>query len=224
MRAQFGADDSRMSVIPCPLHKRFTRSSAAEIENFRARYQLPLNFWLYVAHMYPHKNHLRLLMAYQKLKADGQMPWKLVLRGNDKGSHREISEAIAQHGLKQDVLFLPELPDDELPRLYSAASALVFPSLHEGLGIPLLEAMACGCPITASEIPAVRETTQDAAVYFDPLNIDNVAETMRQVQSRDDLRARSHKLGLDRAEAFRAPKIVSKLLAAYSCVSRKSPT
>lgn len=212
------ANPARMVVIPVILGLRFEPAAAEEVVGFVDKYKLPDRFWLYVAHMQPHKNHLRLLQAYYELKLSGFTPWPLVLRGDPKGAEADVMEAIVHLNLKRDVIILSRLDEAELPILYSAATALVFPSLYEGGGIPVVEAMACGCPVIASDIPPVKEFAGDAASYFDPTDSVAIAGTMRTFQSFADQRKRNRDAGLTRAMRFRAQAMVGKLLSAYSRV------
>jgi len=101
--------------------------------------------------------------------------------------------------------------------LYSAATALVFPSLHEEGGIPVIEAMACGCPVIAANIPPVREFAGDAASYFDPNDVASIAEAMSSFQGGDPKnRCLKRCAGLDRSAEFRPQLVVHKLLNAYA--------
>ena len=209
------ANPARMVVIPPVLHSHFVPAAAEAMISFRTKYTLPEKFWLYVAHLYPHKNHLRLLRAYHQLKLSGATPWPLVLRGDPAGAEREVMETIAHLNLESDIIMLPRLNEVELPILFSAATALVFPSLYEGGGIPVVEAMACGCPVIAADIPVVREFAGDAASYFDPLEVEEIEKAMVTHQNNPEQRAANRQAGLVRAEEFRSQQVVSKLLSAY---------
>jgi glycosyltransferase involved in cell wall biosynthesis len=204
-----------MTVIPPIIHSEYYSRSQEEIERLCDKYQLPDRFWLYVSHFYQHKNHSKLLRAYHQLKKDGHQPWTLVLRGDLKGKEREFTRLIQDLDLQGDVLMLPRLPEAELAALYSAASALVFPSTYEGGGIPLIEAMACGCPIVASDIPAVREFCDNAVAYLNPDNVFAIGEAMLELQNNLILRSRLQRLSLQRARRYRAPEVVNELIAAY---------
>lgn len=210
------ADRDRMAVIPAVVDSRFKPVDSDKTRAFKATHMLPERFWLYVAHMYPHKNHVRLLEAYHRLKLSGYAPWSLVLRGDPKGAEHRVADMIRRLGLEHDVLLLPRLNERELPQLYSAATALVFPSLYEGAGIPVVEAMASACPVVASDIPPIREFAGEAVSYFDPLDPASIASAMMNLQCDPGQQERSRLAGLAKASEFRAPKIVDKLLNAYA--------
>ncbi len=205
----------RMVVVPLPLRDCFRPAAELDCAALRAKYNLPERFWLYVAHFYQHKNHLRLVEAYHNLKVQGLAPWPLVLRGDAKGMEDAIMQRVADLDLAQDVVFLPRITDAELPLLFSAATALIFPSLYEGLGIPVVEAMACGCPVVASQIPSIQEYAHDAVTYVDPSNVGAIAAAMAQLQADGELRASKRQAGLRRSADFTSQAVVSTLLGAY---------
>jgi glycosyltransferase involved in cell wall biosynthesis len=204
-----------MTVIRVILEPSFQPAQPDAIGEFRMKYHLPEQCWLYVAHDYPHKNHVRLLQAYHQLKTGGRKPWPLVLRGDGLQTSSVLRRHVVQLGLESDVIFLPRLERFELPMLYSAASALVFPSLYEGGGIPVVEAAACGCPVTASQLPPIEEFVGEAALYFDPLDVKAIAESMLKFESDAELRKHYRQKGLTRAENHRAQRVVPILLDAY---------
>jgi len=214
-------DPSRMVVIPVMLPPNFVRFPPDAVTKFKAKYGLPNEFWLYVAHFYPHKNHVRLIYAYHQLKLSGVNPWPLILRGDPQGAETQVSELITSLGLEDHVILLPRLDNREMPLLYSAATALIFPSLYEGGGIPVIEAMTCSCPVVASNIPAVQEFAGDAALYFDPTDVASICEAMRIFQNSPQKREACRRLGLVRAAEFRPERLVNRLLQAYTKASEK---
>lgn len=125
----------------------------------------------------PHKNFARLVEAWAQIPL-AERP-KLVITG----SHGDdpLVELVAQLGLAADVELLGWVTDDELDRLYDTASAYAFPTLFEGFGLPVLEAMARGCPVVGSDIPILREVGGDAMRYFDPHDPASIARTVREV-------------------------------------------
>lgn len=218
LRTILNADENRMSVIPAIISPEFQIIGEKETNNFRAKYKLPPLFWLYVAHFYQHKNHLKLLQAYHALKINGFNPWPLVLRGDDQGLLNEIMKAVKQMAMEKDVIFLPRLDEGEMPCLYAAAGALVFPSLYEGAGMPVIEAMACGCPVIASDIPTTREFGGDAVSLFDPLDIESITAAMRIFQEDKDKRLQAHQSGLNSVRDYSPESVAKKLVDAYLLV------
>jgi len=169
-------------------------------------------FWL-------HKNHIRLIKAYADLKKQEANPWPLVLRGDsgqDTGTTKALIKAeIKKFNLEKDVIWLPRLSYHELPLLYSGASALIFPSLFEGGGIPVIEAMACGCPVAASDIEVVKEFAGEAAFFFDGKSIDNICNAMAKLQKDPNFREKLKDKGITRSKIFSGKHVVEKLLIAY---------
>lgn len=209
------ARPEHMVVIPAIVGWRYTPASPSEIASLREKYMLPDQFWLYVAHYYPHKNHAGLLHAYCNVKRSGVKPWPLVLRGDDHGAEASVKKVVQECKLQEDVRFMPHMEVEELRALYSAATALIFPSLYEGGGIPVMEAMACGCPILASDIPAVHESAGEAGSYFDPHDPDAMARAMTNFQNDEALRAQQKIKGMARLAVYRPESVVDKLLEAY---------
>ena len=214
-----GVSFNRMRVIPAVLQDMFQPPSAERIEAFRSIHGLPEKFWLYVAQLYPHKNHLSLLRAFRKSRDRGCRGWKLVLRGGETGDARaEILRAIVDLRLQQDVVWFPRLKYEDLPLLYGAAAALIFPSRYEGGGIPVLEALGSGCPVLSSRLPSLVEYGGEAPVYFDSLDDNSICHTMCEFYSGGKRDRSRVKMGLERANEFRGPQIAHRLLMTYGKV------
>jgi alpha-1,3-rhamnosyl/mannosyltransferase len=211
-----GVPFDQQIVTPVVIPNRFRPREESEVVKFRARYRLPGRFWLYVAHTFEHKNHVRLLRAYSRLKQRLNEPWPLVLRGDPKDGEEAIQDTIQSLDLTDDVYRLPRLSNEEMPVLYSAASALVFPSTFEGGGIPVVEAMACACPVVAADLPVIREFAQSAPQYIDPESVSSIVEEMVRMQENAEIRARVARRGVGRARHFSGRRIVSQLQAVYS--------
>lgn len=222
LKQRLGADPQRILLVPAVVEQYFKPAVSEAVSRFRNKHELPERFWLYVAHFNLHKNHCRLLEAYHLLKINGDNPWPLVLRGDPKGAESDVASKIRQLELSADVLMLPRLDRNELPALYSAASAMVFPSLYEGGGIPVIEAMACGCPVAAADIPAVRENAREAALYFNPMDVSAMAKAMLGLQTDEEQRESRRKQGLLRAREFKAESIVPILQKAYRLAAESS--
>jgi glycosyltransferase involved in cell wall biosynthesis len=215
MAELFSLDIGAMEVIPTIIDTEFGPRRPEDVASFRNKYNLPKDFWLYVAHTYPHKNHSQLLRAYATLLSGGIPTWPLILRGDPGGAALEVEQLIHTLKLENSVFRLPRLEDSEMPLLYSAASALVFPSTYEGGGIPVLEAMACGCPVLASPLPVLMEHGGHAIAYFQDLQISSIAHAMQELEADEGLRRSLVDAGIKRAEEFRATRIVGRVLRGY---------
>jgi glycosyltransferase involved in cell wall biosynthesis len=164
-----------------------------------APFRLPRRFILYPANYWPHKNHARLL---QGLAQAVDTDLGLVLTGQAYGQLDAIRHSVRRLGLADRVCHLGYLSARALPALYRRALAVVFPSLYEGFGFPPLEAMACGTPVAASRIPALKETCQEAALFFDPYDPDEIARAIDQVAQDQRLRKCLRAAGLSRSRQF----------------------
>jgi glycosyltransferase involved in cell wall biosynthesis len=216
--AKYGTPADKISVIPYGIPQDLARRRSDEIERVHLKYGLPAEYVYYPANPWPHKNHARLMAALRIVHERwGETPW-LVLTGRLADERRDaLSMAIAA-GVEERVLDLGFIPSEDLPALYSAASALVFPSLFEGFGLPLIEAMACGCPIVAAESTAIPEITGGAALLFDPLQTEQIAGAIHRVMTDEELRTHLVKEGLRFAEGYRWPRIISRLVQVYNKV------
>jgi glycosyltransferase involved in cell wall biosynthesis len=136
-------------------------------------------YLLWVGRTYPRKNVPRLVEAFARLRHEGR-PESLVLAGRPGWDEPAVRQAIADSGCQQAIV-RESVPDETLPQWYRGASAFVFPSLDESFGLPVLEALACGTPVVAADIPALRETAGDAATFANPTSVDALAGALRQV-------------------------------------------
>jgi hypothetical protein len=172
------------------------------VEALRLKYHLPERFAFYPANMWPHKNHRLLLLALHRLRQMYGMSLSLVLTGDDLGQWEEL-EAIARHfHLHEDIHYLGYVPAEDLPGLYRGAALLLCPSLFEGFGIPLTEAMTLGCPIAAANVASVPEVVGDAALLFDPRQPDSIATACFQLLTDEHLRQTLQARGRERAAHF----------------------
>jgi glycosyltransferase involved in cell wall biosynthesis len=171
------------------------------------------NYLLYVGDMRPYKNLERALEAFARLNLKDV---KFVIGGKkDPKFYPRIEKKTIELYLKDRVLFSGYVPDADLPRLYSESKALVFPSLYEGFGLPPLEAMACACPVVASNVASLPEVCGDAAYYVDPYNVESIAEGMYKVLNDEALRQRMIQKGLERAKLFSWEKSANEHLKVF---------
>jgi glycosyltransferase involved in cell wall biosynthesis len=189
--------------------------SLTEVQGVRQKYHLPQVFAFYPANTWPHKNHLRLVQAISLLQRKYRFDCKLVLCGQPQWGHDALLTALEAYDVQGDVLILGYVPVEDLPALYHAASLLVYPSLFEGFGIPLVEAMSCGCPIVCSDVASLPELAGDAAVLMDPYDIEGLADAMWRVLSDLDLRSDLIAKGLARARHFSWERAARKTVQVY---------
>lgn len=173
-------------------------------------------FFLTPAARRPNKNIPALLNAFANLNPDSRP--RLVLVGADGGQDDELNSQIIDLGLSDDVQVTGWVSDEELDSLYSRAVALVFPSLMEGFGLPILEAMQCGCPVVTSDVSSMPEVGGDAAVYFDPHDVDSITTSLQRVIADADLRSRMASSGLRQAARFSWDHTAEQTIAVYHAV------
>lgn len=166
------------------------------------------NYFLYVGNAYPHKNLERLLEAFKLLSSDAN----LVMVGKKDYFYEKLKEKVTRMGLLNKVIFLQNVTDEELSDLYKNAIALVMPSLMEGFGLPVLEAMANNCLVLASDIVSLKEICVDAAIYFDPHDVKDMAKKMKEAQPGNIDKRRK---GLDRVKFFSWEKMARETLEIY---------
>jgi glycosyltransferase involved in cell wall biosynthesis len=201
----FGLPRERLTVIHNGLeHSRFFPADRAEAKaQTTARHGLRKPFFLYVARLeHPAKNHVRLIDAFNQFKTVTQSDWQLVFGGSDWHGAEAIHAAIARSQFSRDILTLGFVPDLDLPDLYRAADAFVYPSLYEGFGLPPLEAMACGCPVVSSTRGSLAEIVGDAAAIVDPEDVHSIVKQLHRVASDNELRSRLRVAGLAQARQF----------------------
>ncbi|MDP2638066.1 MAG: glycosyltransferase family 1 protein, partial [Candidatus Levybacteria bacterium] len=162
---------------------------------------LNTKYFLYVGNAFPHKNLERLMDAFS-VSCQGN-DTKLILVGKDDYFYKKLRKKVEDMKLDGKVIFLQNISDQELSDLYNNSLALVSPSLMEGFGLPALEAMANKCLVLSSDIPALKEICGDAAIYFDPYNIKDMAKKMNEVHSNDTYYYSDKKgKGLERIKLF----------------------
>ena len=158
---------------------------------------------LYVARIeHPGKNHVRLIEAFERAKSAASLPHKLVLAGSDWSGADEVHRAARASRVVRDIVFTGYVPGADLPDLYRGADLAVCPSLYEGFGMPVLEAMACGTAVACSNVSSLPEVAGDAAALFDPFDVDEMANTMRRILAAPAQRASLEARGLARNRLF----------------------
>jgi glycosyltransferase involved in cell wall biosynthesis len=161
---------------------------------------------------HPVKNHIRLIQAFGIFKERTKYPHRLVMAGGDSSNARKVKVAAAASPWRGDIFFTGHFPFKSLPELYANADFVVFPSMYEGFGMGAVEAMACGVPVLCARAASFPETAEHAALYFDPLNIEDMADRMVMVTTNREIYRECRRLGLERAQAFSWDRCVERTL------------
>lgn len=178
-------------------------TDAAALAHVRARYGLQERYLLALGNLQPRKNLIRLVDAYVRARTQGHLAGvQLVLAGKAQWGESELFSRVRQSGFAEDICFPGYVDDIDLPALYSAALAFVYPSLYEGFGLPPLEAMACGAPVICSHAASLPEVVGDAALIVDPGSVEGLAAALVEVTEQPALRDALRAKGLHRVARF----------------------
>jgi glycosyltransferase involved in cell wall biosynthesis len=189
--------------------------SEEELIKFQKKHNINDKFILAVGHIETRKNYTRLIQAFSILKNKG-FDYKLIIIGNDSGEKSKLQLLINQLNLQEQVNFLSGLSDSEVLCAYKLCSLFVFPSLYEGFGIPILEAMAASRPIVLSDLPVFREITQNSGVYFDPENIKSIVNSIEMVLKSKIKQEKIINYGNERINSFDYKNLTSQLVELYN--------
>ncbi|XWX03512.1 glycosyltransferase family 1 protein [Aggregatilineales bacterium SYSU G02658] len=187
--------------------------AAAEVAAFRAQKGLPDRFWLFVGTIEPRKNLPLLLDAYAALPRTERLP--LLLGGGRGWGQAEVEAKIAEHGLAGDVRLIGFVPVADLPLWYNAAEVFVYPSVFEGFGLPVLEAMACGTPVLTSNVSSLPEVAQDVGLCLPPHDRAAWVEGLRRAFYDADWREQARARGLQAARRFTWEQTARDTLHSY---------
>ncbi|MCS7188976.1 MAG: glycosyltransferase family 1 protein [Bacteroidia bacterium] len=177
----FDADTTRIRIVYNGCDGEIFKPLLPEdILSVRQRYTQGVPYILYVGSLHPRKNPVRLLQAYDILRESYTDPLRFILVSRVMFGKREIEEAYNRLRTKQELIFLSSVSDRELAELYGAAAVVVYPSLYEGFGYPVVEAMACGVPVVISRVSSLPEVGGEAAFYVNPYDAEDIAKGIRE--------------------------------------------
>jgi len=209
------SSDTSVSVVYNGLDLSvFAPAAPARLASIRKALALPNEFVLAVGHFELRKNYPRLLEAMARLSASNQQT-DLVIVGNDSGQRKHVAKLADELGIAGQVHLLTDLTDSNVRAVYQLCELFVFPSLYEGFGIPILEAMAAGKPMVLSDIPVFREITQDRGVYFDPLDPDAIASRILSVLASTAEQERLVAYGRNRVRDFAFEALAEQMAQRY---------
>lgn len=185
-----------------------------DLVNLRRKYGIGKSVVLSVGVIEPRKNLLTLVEAFAKLKALHN-DYILVLAGDYGLDYQRVRRRVQDLRVQDCVVFPGFIPDEELPSLYNLAEVFVYPSLYEGFGLPVLEAMACGIPVITSQVSSMPEIVGNAGLLVDPRSVEELATALARVLTDGELRQRMRKQGLERSQVFSWDRTARETLRVY---------
>jgi glycosyltransferase involved in cell wall biosynthesis len=200
------------------LNKGFVPMDRPNSSSFISKkYKCSSKYILNVGTVEPRKNILTLLKAFHFLKSNFKVPHELLIAGAKGWKNSEIYSEYKKLNLENDVKFLGYIPQEDVSQLYSGAEVFVFPSLYEGFGFPVLEAMACGCPVVASNVSSIPEVLGDAGILIDdPKDHEAFANQIYALLKDEKLRNQLITKGLERAKIFSWDKTAQRILEVFT--------
>ncbi len=207
--------EEKIIIIPeaADTHRYYPRPQEEAAARVCGRYGIRPPYVLFISRIdHPGKNHVRLIRAFDRLKKAQGLPHQLVFAGTDWNRAEDVHRCAEACACRDDILFTGFMPDADIPDLYCGADLFVFPSLFEGFGLPILEAMASGVPVACSNTSSLPEVAGDAAVFFDPMDEAAIEDALRRLLTNPELRQRHVRLGLERAGQFSWEKCARQTL------------
>lgn len=217
----YGADPAKIHVIHEGIDARFAPASGAEVARVRAKWSPDRPWLLMVGTLEPRKNHATALYALRRLRDEGR-PHRLLIVGGKGWLFAPIAALVDDLGLGSDVVFTGYAPDADLPPLYTGADAVLVPSLYEGFGFPVLEAMACGAPVVASHASSLPEVAGGAALLVPPTDADALAAAVRLLLTQPALAETLRRRGLRQAAGFRWETCAAQTVELYRLVAEQA--
>lgn len=200
--SNFGLNKDKSYVINIGKDVYYTEDNPDSNNDLHNKYKLFEPYVLCVSHLYPYKNIINMLSAFSTAQKQTESNYRLLIAGGikDINYYKEILSQINTHSLQNSVFLLNTITKNELQYLYKRCHSFIFPSPYENFAYTLVEAMSCGAPIICSNTTAMPETCQEAAIYFDPKNIEEMAEKIKLLFKDEDLRKSLSQKSLKRVE------------------------
>jgi glycosyltransferase involved in cell wall biosynthesis len=220
VKRYLGCLDSKVSVVLNGVDKRFFEPCAVSAEQIKKLYDIKEKYILFLGTLEPRKNLTRILDAFSKFKKNfkGTSEYQLVVAGKRGWLFKEYFQQAEDLGIEKDVIFTGYVGGDELKPLYCHAEFFVMPSLYEGFGQTIVEAMACGAPCLVSRVASIPEVAGGAALFVDPRDTEGIAKAMGKLAGDKNLRAELSEKGKKQAKKFNWEKCARETLEVYKNV------
>jgi glycosyltransferase involved in cell wall biosynthesis len=213
----FDIDADKISVVYPGFDDILTPIGSHDLQNIRSTYELPNHYILYVGNIEPRKNILRLAQAFDFLMASGKIDreTELVVAGQKGWFYKEIFTGIDRLKSREKIRFLGPVYGRDLAGLYQMALVMAYPSLFEGFGYPVLEAMQLGTPVLTSNVSSLPEAGGSAAVLIEPEQVDDIASGLEKIINDETMREDMTRKGLAHASQFTAERMARETLSIY---------
>lgn len=220
----FSVPESRVTVIyeGVDLERFKPLKKKEDLERIRQKYQLLNEFLLFVGTIQPRKNLANLIEAFARSLSESRKKIDLVLVGKKGWLTDEIYGKPKLLGIEERVFFLDYVTAEDLPYFYNLASLFVLSSFYEGFGLPILEAMACGCPVIGSNCSSIPEVIGEAGLLFNPNSPREISRSIREMLENENLRAEKISQGLKRVKGFTWEKTAQKTLKLFEKIYYES--
>ncbi len=212
------ADPDRVFVVPGGVDSSFVPADEEAIHRVRCEYQLASPYILAVGVIEPRKNFPRLIDAFSRFRVRTGLDYDLVIAGGNGWLSDETYREAERSPFSSNVRFTGYVPDQQLAALYSGAEVFAYPSLYEGFGLPVLEAMACGTAVACANTSSLPECAGDAALLFPPDDPDAIAASLEQACGDENLRSELIRRGTQRVQEFQWERAAERLIEIYERV------
>ena len=211
----FNVDEKKIQIVTpgIDLQKYSYNYTDIELENVRKKYDLPQNYILYLGTIEPRKNIERIVKAFKNYKKEVKDDLKLVIVGNKGWKYDNIMKLIESMGT--DIIITGYIDEEDKIPIYKLAQFFTFPSLYEGFGMPVLEAMAAGVPVVTSNVSSLPEVAGDAAILVNPLNEDEIFEAYKKIRNDSNYREEMILKGYEQAKKYQWKYSAKKLEEIY---------
>lgn len=187
----------------------------AGADKIKVKYKIFKDYILYVSYISPKKNLLNLINAFNIFRKEYKYDIKLVIAGGKGWNSEQVFELVKILKLEKEVIFTGHVPKEDLLVLYNYALSFVYPSIYEGFGIPILEAMACGCPVITAQSSSLPEISGNAALYVNPFDVEDISSAIFKLLDNDGLRKILIERGFENIKRFNWEQTAIKTLNIY---------
>lgn len=219
----YGIPDERISIVPCgvDIEQYHPLNDISLIDSVKAKYNIDGEYFFYLGTLEPRKNILNLIRAYEMfIKGRNKFP-KLVLSGGNGWLFDEIFEYVDKSGLNEQVVFTGYIDDADKVPLLCGAELFCFPSLYEGFGIPILEAMACGTPVLTADSSSLPEVGGNACEYCDPTSVESICDSLKTLWDDPQRRNVLSAAGLEQSKKFSWKASAQKLTEIFCSLTEE---